>query len=548
MNEQKKELQIFPRPASGLVKAIGTWGAILFGIHCISLSSSGFIPFSWVASVWPGASIIGLLFIAMITSTIHGYTFASIGIAMPRPGADYVLASRILHPIPAFMASWTLVIFSGVVAGGLIAWIPKSALPALLQPMSIIFNDPTYSSWATYASTPQGSLIIGTICVVITYVLMVFPNRIILWTLAIGLVLGLLAWGIIFYSLIDNGGAESFRSGWNTFMASTGQYGSFDKRIELAEKAGMMFSASTATMTMAGLIMGFWIFYGYYIPTFFAGEVRKADTTASLIKASLSSIFIAGAIFIAGVYLLERLVDERWIAAEGFIFNNPDAVAKAAGENVTGYPWITFYAAILKPKFFLVLLTAFAWVFTLINLAQTYFFYASRIVFSWSLDRVVPEFLAYVHPRTNSPIISLVFIAILAEIGVIDASQGGPLGTQLTFAFFAVVTQLVSVVAIIVFPYKAKAQFDLCPEFIKKPFLGVPRITFFGIITLVYLIWMIIASFLFPAVGVANPINTLLLLMILLFTGYIVFIYAKWHRKKYEDIDISLIYKTAPPA
>ncbi len=25
----------------------------------------------------------------------------------------------------------------------------------------------------------------------------------------------------------------------------------------------------------AGLIMGFWIFYGYYIPTFFAGEVNS---------------------------------------------------------------------------------------------------------------------------------------------------------------------------------------------------------------------------------------------------------------------------------
>jgi len=31
---------------------------------------------------------------------------------------------------------------------------------------------------------------------------------------------------------------------------------------------------SALILTLAGLIMGFWVFYGYYIPTFFAGEVK----------------------------------------------------------------------------------------------------------------------------------------------------------------------------------------------------------------------------------------------------------------------------------
>jgi amino acid transporter len=97
---------------SGLVKSIGAWAAVLFGIHCISLSSSGFIPFSWVASVWPGASIVGVLTISMLVSLVHGYTFAAIGTAMPRSGADYVLASRLIHPALGFVASWTLLITS----------------------------------------------------------------------------------------------------------------------------------------------------------------------------------------------------------------------------------------------------------------------------------------------------------------------------------------------------------------------------------------------------------------------------------------------------
>ncbi len=55
--------------------------------------------------------------------------------------------------------------------------------------------------------------------------------------------------------------------------------GSYAARIQLAKDNGMVTNPNVAMMTLAGLIMGFWIFYGYYIPTFFAGEVKQADNT-----------------------------------------------------------------------------------------------------------------------------------------------------------------------------------------------------------------------------------------------------------------------------
>ena len=113
--------KLYARKSSGLVRTIGMFGAMVFGVHCISLSSSGFIPFSWVASAWPGASIIGVLTIAMFLSLFHAFTYASIGSAMPRSGADYILASRTLSPQFAFASSFTLVVFSAMVSGSLIA-------------------------------------------------------------------------------------------------------------------------------------------------------------------------------------------------------------------------------------------------------------------------------------------------------------------------------------------------------------------------------------------------------------------------------------------
>ena len=548
MKTETGEYTIFPRQASGLTKAIGVWGATIFGIHCISLSSSGLIAFSWVASVWPGASIFGLLTVAMVASLIHSYTFAAIGAAMPRSGADYVLGSRILNPVLAFAASWTLVLFSGVVAGGLIAWIPKSALPALLQPMAIIFNRPTFTQWATYCSSSSGSLIIATVFVLLTLGLMLLPNHLILRILALGLILGLLAWGVIFFSLWDVPGPQAFKAAWNHFMAPTSRYGSFDQRLVLAKAAGLVFSPSTMTMTLAGLIMGFWIYYGYYIPTFFAGEVRKADTSATLLAAGWASILVTWIIFAVGALLLGRLVDTNWVAAEGYLANNADQVTKVAGKEVLSLPWITFYAAILHPNPFLIGFTALAWIYTLINLGQTYFFYSSRVVFSWAFDRIVPSFFTYVHPRTRSPIFSVIFIALLAEVGVIDAAYGGILGTQLTFAFFAVVTQFVAVTAITIFPFRAPEQFRLSPRFVRARILGFPVITLVGGVTLLYLLWMVVASFLYPAAGISNPSRTVPLLLGLLISGVVWFLGARYYRKRSEGLDIAQIYQRVPPA
>lgn len=530
-----QDRRLYARKSSGLIRTIGVFGAMVFGVHCISLSSSGFIPFSWVASVWPGSSIIGVLTVAMVLCLFHAYTYACIGATMPRSGADYTLASRVLHPALAFAASWTLVIFSGMVAGSLIAWIPSGVIPTLFQSMGIIFGNEAYLRIAQVSATPTGIIVIGTICTLITYITMILPTRSIVRILQIGFFLGLLAWLIIYISLLSARGPEDFKAAWDHFMGE----GSFDSRIPLAEQYGMKYSTNVWTMTLAGLIMGFWIFYGYYIPTFFAGEVKQASKT--LLAGSWSSLIVTWAIFVLGAVLLQRLVPLKWIAAEGYLNNNVPV------DEVLSMPWITFYAAILKPNLILVWIVAIAWIYTLINLAQTYFFYSSRIVFAWSFDRLIPEKVCYIHPKLRSPVIAITLIAILAEIGVIDAATGGVMGAQLNFVFFAVCTQLVPVVAMTFLPWLKRDLFETAPDIVKRKILGLPACTLIGGITLLYLLWMIVASFLFPAVGGRIGAGTLLTLAAFIGSGLAIYYIVRQYRLKNEGIDINWTFQTIPP-
>lgn len=529
----QQETRLFVRKTSGLVRTIGWFGALSFGVACISLSSSGLIPYAWVPSLWPGASIIGVLTVAMVLCLFHAYTYASIGAAMPRSGADYALASRVLHPVPAFMGSWTLVLFSALVSGSLIAWIPSSVLSSFLWAWGVMFNSPTALEWSDLVTRGNWVLIIGTICVLVTYVCMLLPTRTIVQIMQWGVILGLAAWVAIYYALGSTADPAVFQQAWDKFMGA----GNYAQVIPVAEEHGMKFSPSPELMTLAGLIMGFWIFYGYYIPTFFAGELKNAPQT--LLISSWGSLILTWFVFVLGAVLLQRLVPLKWLAAEGYIFYNaPDALRSL--------PFITFYAGILKPSVLVNGIIFVGFVYTLINLAMSYFFYCSRIIFAWAFDRVMPEAVAYVSPRTGAPVVAITIIAAISELGVY-LSQSTNLFVQINFVFYAAVVQIIPVLASILYPYLKKDLWETGPSLVRRKVGNIPVMTLVGVITLAYLLWMIVASFLFPAVGGHIGVGTLVTLGVLLLSGLAVFYLARYYRLKTEGMDILLTFKSIPP-
>jgi len=270
--------------------------------------------------------------------------------------------------------------------------------------------------------------------------------------------------------------------------------------------------------------------------------VKQAEKT--LLAGSWSSLLVTWAIFVVGALLLQRLVPLNWIAAESFLGQTP-----AAG--VTAMPYITFFAAIVNPYFPFVLIVAFVWIYTLINLAQTYFFYCSRIVFAWSFDRLIPEAVCWIHPKLRSPVVAIVIITLIAELGVVDASglfwPGSVMGAQLNFVFFAVCTMFVPVTAMTLFPYLKPDLFENASAMVRRKLGPVPVITIVGIITLAYMVWMVVASFLYPAVGGGINSVKLGILAGLVISGLVVFYAARAYRLSREGIDINWTFQSIPP-
>jgi hypothetical protein len=124
---------------------------------------------------------------------------------------------------------------------------------------------------------------------------------------------------------------------------------------------------------------------------------------------------------------------------------------------------------------------------------------------------------------------------------------GSVMGAQLNFMFFATWTQLVPVLAVVLFPFRKPDLFENASAFVKRKWGKVPLITVMGTITLCYLAWMIIASFLYPAVGGRIGTGTIGTLIGFFASGFIVFYIARWYRMKKEGIDINWTFQSIPP-
>jgi hypothetical protein len=116
-----------------------------------------------------------------------------------------------------------------------------------------------------------------------------------------------------------------------------------------------------------------------------------------------------------------------------------------------------------------------------------------------AFDRALPSFLTRV-TKGGVPIVSVAFASILAGIGVI-LSQTTVIFVQFNFVLYACIMMIPPALAAVLFPWLRREEYGRAPKLVNFKIGSIPGITLIGIITFGYLIWMIISSWLYPAVG-----------------------------------------------
>jgi APA family basic amino acid/polyamine antiporter len=205
---------------------------------------------------------------------------------------------------------------------------------------------------------------------------------------------------------------------------------------------------------------------------------------------------------------------------------------------------------IAAPNIGMVALTLVGMICWLYLLAMTYYLIATRNLFAWSYDGVMPTWFSETHKKYHTPVRSVVTITIIAIFGIAFYSY-----FSLAFSFTNFTTGfntawLVACASAAVFPFIRKETFEAQPTFVKRRVAGVPVLTIFGLLGALSVIAMDVFVVQNPGyAGIPAELSTvsLLILGLIFVIGVIYFFVAKAIQKS-RGLDLSLVFKEIPPS
>ena len=473
--------------------------------------------------------------------------------SMPRTGGDYVFMSRIIHPSIGLAANFAgYAFFNWFWIGDAAAVFSSQGLAQTLS----VFGSLTGQTWAMSAAnafTPFVTFIVGTIAIVIFTLIVMFSTRLYFWIQNGAMIIAMVG-VVIMVALLLSTNPTSFASAFDAYGRSQGVQAAYENLTMAGNNywGGPVpvnpLSGYTFTLIPLWFTVLFWVYGSNYL----AGETKNIN------KSGRTALF--GSFFIIFVPTLAIL---------GIAYMNlGTAFLTGAGYYALGYapnplpvlPNLTLFIGILTNNPVLVWFIGIGVVSGFLLVAPQSIFAQSRQLFAYAFDRLTPAFVADVSDTWHSPVKSIIISAIGGEVFLVFLSGLiGPANSSTAFLLYSYaglaavgITFIFVSVAAIVFPYIRKDLYEQsCPY--KRKILGVPIITWLGLISLIYCAATIgyytyDYQFYFGAGTIAaNLYPPFLVGLVGLFLGCVVWFYfARWLRTK-EGLPFEQAFRTIPP-
>jgi APA family basic amino acid/polyamine antiporter len=397
----------FLRQATGLVREVSLFGFFTYSMNILSIQ---FLMY-YVASLVPligGNLIVGfsLYALLLLLLSVLYYTFT---VAIPRSGGDYVFVSRALHPSVGFVSNFVqgilLLIFVGV-NGTIFVTI---GLDALFGYLGVTLNNHVLLGYISVMGQPTNAFVIGFVYLLAVLALAILvPPRYIFGIQKVGWVTVLAASVAMIAALLAHSHA-AYVSAFNRFasdyMGQPNDY--FDGVVASATAAG--WTIPPASLAASVLLLPAFALSGYMNWTAqIAGEVRNIKK--SIIVAQFGGILIWLGFLAVFLAVLYHTIGFRFMSAIDYLFYNaPSKIPLPA------YPYATFLIAIAtNPAVAAIILIPIMIEFFLYPLAIYY--YMSRGLLAYSMDRLLPEWFARVSDRTHTPTNAMITATVVSLI------------------------------------------------------------------------------------------------------------------------------------
>lgn len=530
---------------------LSTWLSLV-GILSLSFIGVGLIQATWLPisvlpGQYPGINLTLTVGVGLAAAAILVLTIMNMGALVGRSAPDYVLSSRVIHPMLGFAFSWTFLIGGGLFIGTIASQIPRLLLPDLVSMLGSVLKIYDLQVLAANLQNPQVIVYIGSGLVLLAFTLSILAPRVIQTILRAGVVLSIVGWSVLMWQFSSVRGGQ-----FSQYFDQIYGEGAHGLHLNLAFQLGMKPQGeSTLVLLVIGAIIGISAFFGIALPALMAAE--KNTQRNGLVTGGFLALLLGGFLILAVVIQVERTISWQFLAADSFLRLKgvtgeggvvlPMPVASPSGAS-TGVlrgmvlPWLPFYGAVLRPSPVLLFFTGVVWLVMLVMLVQVYVLSFSRILKAWAQDGVAPAWLGFVHPRQHSPLIALLVISVIALIGVVDGAQAAWLQANFNFPMFIAFSQLLPVAALILKPDRFLQTEGGVSQRLTwvRLMAGLALVLLLGVIVLPFILEINLLPIGWGAVG---------LLAGAFFTGLTWFILRRAYLKR-RGIDLTEAYRSLP--
>lgn len=537
--------QPFARDATGLVRPFSTMDALIIAMGAINLGSGTLLVYSSSLASSPSYNFALSLFIAMILNLFVVLAYSMITIVMPRSGGDYVFVSRTVSPTLGFANNffWTIVAILGISWNAL--FMATTAVSTSLAVGGSVLKSNYLTSLSVAATKPVWEFAIGVgtmLFIMVFLILQVKWLKRVNWvTYVIGMIT-VLSWIVILGFTSNSSFVHSFNNFAQPFTNNANSYQMFQS---LASSGGMSISPNLGVIfsaTLASLPISFFTLGGANIINFFSGEIKQVKRTA--IYATVGALVIIFAFdALIGVALFSS-TGHNFMASLSYVaFNMPNQYSLPVS------PYLPLMAEIAAPNIWMVGLTLVGMICWLYLLAMSYYLIATRNLFAWSFDRVIPSWFSGMNEKFGTPARAVVTITVLGALGIAFYTF-----FPIAFSFTNFTTGyntawLVACGATAAYPFLRKDRFEEQPMYVKRRIGPIPVMSLIGICGAASVIGMDVVVGLNPGyAGIPTNLTTISLLILGSFfvAGVIFFLVAKELRKR-RGLMLELAYKEIPP-
>ena len=540
----QNEPNIFLRNATGLVRSWSVMDAFIYAFFSINLVTLGMYIMSQ-AWYFEGGMVPALLWGALFIIP-EIVVYAALIATMPRAGGDYVWQSRIFTGGLGYvlsMTGWCFILW---------LWTPLYAdmlRHVVVVPIAAVLGFGDFAVMVANSPAAWFAVVLVT-CAFVTVVIAggmktyARVQKICFWTgnVALAAVIVLLAMG-------DRAGFPArFDRGFAELFGVDGVYAQIERTGAELGASTPLFGGSFRSVMLLLPYLAFFNLWPNWGATLY-GEIKGSQDVRRNFAGMAYALVGTTALAIVFLLVLDRAVGFEFFMRANAVFwqNRWDPTSTPMILPVWPYPVLFALFGVTSPLVQLLILVGMsAWFW---GWAGTIYLSSTRILFSASFDRLLPEAVARISTRTRTPVVALLIMVVPGVIvsGLYIWDVFGFSSLTLVSTLVIAVTFLGTAVAATVLPFAKPDLYKASP--IARFAVGkVPLVSVFGGLFTAFLLylmyqWLIDPNELF---GISYR-NTTSVVFVLILYGLAAALYAAmraWRRR--AGIDVDKIYGEIP--